>query len=109
MTFTVRSETPPLRLDSSGEIRIGQTRVLLELVVSAFQDGATPEEIVQNYDTLSLPDVYAVIAYYLNHQTEVDEYIEIRALEAQVLKKKVASQRDLGEIRKRLLNRRASQ
>src|SRR5262245_54690550 len=41
--FTAQSEAPPLREDSSGAVRIGQSRVLLELVIRAFQDGATPE------------------------------------------------------------------
>lgn len=33
-------------------------KVLLELVIRAFQDGAAPESIVQRYSTLSLSDVY---------------------------------------------------
>ena len=61
----MQPEAPPLRREDSGAIRVGQTRVLLELVVHAFQDGATPEAIVQGYPTLSLAEVYAVIAYAL--------------------------------------------
>jgi len=37
--------------------------VLVELVIQAFQDGATPEAIVQRYPTTTLADIYAVIAY----------------------------------------------
>ncbi len=59
-----RPDPVPLRREESGAIRIGQTRVLLELVIRAFEDGATPETIVQRYSSLSLADVYAVIAYY---------------------------------------------
>ena len=39
-------------------LRIGKSRVLLELVINAFQRGETPEGIVQSYDTLSLPDLW---------------------------------------------------
>ena len=48
MTFTVQAEAPPLREDASGALRVGASRVLLELVIRAFQDGATPETIVQH-------------------------------------------------------------
>lgn len=61
MPFAVQPEAPPLREDASGALRVGDSRVLLELVVRAFQDGATPEAIVQRYATLALSDVYAVI------------------------------------------------
>ncbi len=53
MTFTAQAEAPPLRQDASGALRVGGTRVLLELVVRAFQDGATPETIVQRYSALA--------------------------------------------------------
>lgn len=65
MTFTVRTEAPPLREDADGSLRIGNSWVLLELVIRAFQDGATPEAIVQRYSTLALAEVYAVIAILL--------------------------------------------
>ena len=59
MAFTVQAAAPPLREDASGALRVGNSRVLLELVIRAFQDGATPESIVQRYSTLALADVYA--------------------------------------------------
>ncbi|MCQ3932333.1 MAG: hypothetical protein DPW16_17930 [Chloroflexi bacterium] len=66
----------PLRQDPSGKIRVGGTRVLLELVIHAFQSGETAEGIVDSYPTLSLADVYAVLAYYLTHRAEVDAYVQ---------------------------------
>jgi hypothetical protein len=36
-----------------------------------FDDGACPEEIVEQFDVLRLDDVYAVITYYLRHREEV--------------------------------------
>jgi len=62
----------PLRVDGTGTIRIGKTRVILDLVIGAFHMGQPPEQIVQAYDALKLADVYAVIAYYLAHRTEID-------------------------------------
>jgi uncharacterized protein (DUF433 family) len=65
----------PLRIDQHGKIRVGDTRVLLELVIHAFQQGDTPEGIVDSYPTLKLPDVYTVLAYYLTHRQDVETYV----------------------------------
>lgn len=65
----------PIYTDEHGQIRIGKTRVLLQLVIHAFNRGESAEDIIESYSTLSLADVYAVIAYYLKHRTEVDDYI----------------------------------
>lgn len=66
----------PLRTDEHGTIRIGKTRVTLQSVIHAFQRNESPEEIVEGFPVLELGDVYAVIAYYLGHRQEVDEYIK---------------------------------
>jgi hypothetical protein len=55
MAFNVQTEAPPLAEDASGALRVGSSRVLMELVVRAFQDGATPETIGQRYSTLEIP------------------------------------------------------
>src|SRR6266542_4027237 len=81
--FAVQAESPPLHEDATGALRIGDSRVLLELVIRAFQDGATPEAIVQRYSTLALPDVYAVLAYYLRHPKEIEEYLARREQNAE--------------------------
>jgi uncharacterized protein (DUF433 family) len=107
MSFTLHTESPPLREDSSGALRVGSSRVLLELVIHAFQDGATPEAIVQRYSTLALGDVYAVIAYYLRHRSEVDDYLVRREQQAAEVRRRIEEQQgDLSDIRARLLARR---
>jgi uncharacterized protein (DUF433 family) len=68
MSLTLEAKAPPLCTDSSGAIRIGETRILLELVIRTFQDGATLETIIQRYSSLSLGDVDSVIGYYLHHE-----------------------------------------
>ncbi len=70
--------TIPLRTDEHGAIRVGNTRVLLELVIHAYYVGETPEGIVDSYPTLTTSDVYAVIAYYLAHREEIDTYVRQR-------------------------------
>jgi uncharacterized protein (DUF433 family) len=107
VVFSVQPESPPLREDETGALRVGESRVLLEIVIRAFQDGATPETIVQRYSTLSLPDVYAVIAYYLRHSNEADAYLALREQNATQVQQRIElDQPDLSEIRARLLSRR---
>ena len=47
--------------DSRGVYRVGGTRVTLDLVVRAFNRGATAEDIVQRFPSLELSDVYLVL------------------------------------------------
>jgi hypothetical protein len=65
----------PLREEPSGVFRVGKSRILLELVLRAFKAGATPEAIVQSYDTLNLADVYALVARYLMSPEPFEEYL----------------------------------
>ena len=109
MPFPVQAEAPRLREDDSGALRVGDSRVLLELVLRAFQDGATPETIVQRYATLELSDVYDVIAYYLRHRSEVDAYLERRERKVEEVRERIDRQsEDLNEIRTRLQQRRST-
>ena len=81
------------------------TRVSIDSVIYAFKEGATPEEIVQQYPTLDLKDVYAVISYYLQNRDEVETYLDQRQVERQELKKEVESRFDPNGIREHLLAR----
>ncbi|HEX5273139.1 MAG TPA: DUF433 domain-containing protein [Gemmataceae bacterium] len=98
----------PLFNDGQGGLRVTGTRVLLERIVHAFEDGATPEGIVQSYDTLQLADVYAVLTWYLRHKAEVDDYLRERAEAADAIRQRIeATQPDRAELRARLMARRA--
>lgn len=105
MLFIPEAESLPLTEDVDGAVRVGGTRVLLELVVRAFQDGATPEAIVQRYDTLRLADVYGVISHYLRHQADVDQYLAGRERQAAETQHQIAMQQqgDMSGMRARLL------
>lgn len=110
MEMILQTEAPPLGKDSTGGLRVGNSRVLLELVLRAFEDGATPETIVQRYPTLSLAETYAVIAYYLRHRQEVDLYLTQREKQADLLRKQIEDrQPDLATLRARLLARQSRQ
>jgi hypothetical protein len=69
--------TIPVRLreDPPGVVRVGKSRVLLELVIRAFEAGATPEAIARSYDTLNLADVYAVVTRYLADPAPFEAYL----------------------------------
>lgn len=65
-----------VRIDEHGVMRVGQTRVMLDGVVAAFDQGHSAETIREQYPSLSLEDVYGAIAYYLGNQGEVEEYLK---------------------------------
>ena len=109
MEMLLQTDTPPLNQDNSGAIRVGDSHVLLELVVRAFDDGATPETIVQQYPTTTLAEIYGVIAYYLRHTDKVREYMAEREQTAIDVRQKIEkSQGDLADLRARILARKIS-
>lgn len=57
------------------DIRIQGTRIGLEDVVYAFRQGWTPDDIAAHYRSLTLEQVYAVLAYYLRNRAQVDDYV----------------------------------
>ncbi len=89
--MVIQAEPVPLHMDQDGTVRIGNSRVLLDLVIRAYQRGTAPEKIVQSFPTLELADVYAVVSYYLHHRDEVHEYLERRDTEANELRKEIES------------------
>ncbi len=95
-------------MDAQGVYRIGKTRVTLDILVRAFNRGATAEEIAQGFPVLKLSEIYQVIGYYLKHSDELTDYLQRREREEQEL---LAAHQDewspLG-LRERLLNRQAN-
>jgi uncharacterized protein (DUF433 family) len=80
-------------MDEGGVVRVGSSRISLDLVVEQYEDGMAPEDMVRAYDTLALADVYAVIAYYLRHRDEVRAYLKRRTEEAEALRAKIEAER----------------
>jgi uncharacterized protein (DUF433 family) len=91
--FPLGAESPPLRVDEGGVVRVGQTRISLDLIVEQYEYGMTPEDMVRAYDTLVLADAHAVIAYYLRHRDVVQAYLKRRAAEAHALSSKIEAER----------------
>ncbi|HAJ60603.1 MAG TPA: hypothetical protein DCP31_16155, partial [Cyanobacteria bacterium UBA8543] len=109
MTLVVAAETAPLETNADGVVRVGKTRVTLDTVVAVFKQGATPEEIVYRYPSLKLADVYVTIGFYLNHQQEVEMYLQHRQQQAQEVRKINEARFDPQGLRDRLLARKAEQ
>jgi uncharacterized protein (DUF433 family) len=61
--------------ERNGGLYVAGTRVSLDSVVIRFQEGASPEKIVQSFPTLKLSQVFGVIAYYLENEETITEYI----------------------------------
>ena len=102
-------EILPLETDVDGVVRVGNTRVTLDTIVMAFAEGATAEEIAQQYSSLQLADIYAVIAYYLRHRSAVEAYLGHRAQQAELVRSDNETRFDPSGVRDRLLARRARQ
>ncbi|MCC6411585.1 MAG: DUF433 domain-containing protein [Saprospiraceae bacterium] len=95
----------PINTDEYGVVRVGGTRVTLESVITAFQMGATCEEIVMQFPVLELGDVYAVIGCYLKNRNDVESYLQEH--EVQVVKSRKTIQEKFSpiDLRARLLER----
>lgn len=89
LDFEPLTVTVPLREEPAGVFRVGRSRVLLELVLRAFKAGATPESIVQCYDTLNLADVYAVVSRYLADPAPFEAYLRQCEEEAAKTRRKI--------------------
>lgn len=107
MNLATEKEAPPLAMDEHGAVRVGGTRVLLDLVVHALADGASAEEIVESYPSLTLADVDATITYILRHRDRVDEFMATRAAAAAELREKIEERHPSGDLRRRLAECRA--
>jgi uncharacterized protein (DUF433 family) len=107
MGLTIVHEPIPLQTTEEGVIRVAGTRVTLDTVVAAFEQGATAEEIVQQYPSLRLADAYAVIGYYLRHRPEVDTYLAERDRVSRRVRQENEARFDPVGVRARLLARRS--
>jgi uncharacterized protein (DUF433 family) len=109
MVLTVVAEPAPLHANEDGVILVGNTRVTLDTVITVFSQGSTAEEIVCRYPSLSLADVYATIAFYLRHQSEVEAYLQQRQQQAQAVRAMNQAKCDPQSLRDRLMARRTEQ
>jgi uncharacterized protein (DUF433 family) len=58
-----------------GVYYVSRTRISLDSIVYAFREGCSPETIREDFEGLTLAHVYGAIAFYLDHQTDMDAYL----------------------------------
>ena len=96
MTFGI--QVVPLRTDETGMVRVGGTRVTLDTLVSLYEQGLTAEEIQIELPVLTLPDIYAALAYYLSHREELRTYLGAQRAEADRLRADVIARSGQGTL-----------
>lgn len=107
MALKIEAEPVPLETDRDGVVRVRGSRVTLDTIVAAFCQGATADEIFQQYPSLTLADIYAVIAYYLRRQADVEDYLQDRHDQAIRVRQENEARFPSEGLRARLLARRA--
>lgn len=102
-------ESIPLASDETGTIRVGGTRITLDVVAELFRQGGTPEQIADQFPSLALPDVYAVVTWMLRHPDDVNQYMSRRDADAEEIQEKVEALRPPDGFRERLQARASRQ
>lgn len=66
-----------INIDEQGIAYIaGTTMKVAHIVIDATTWGMTPQEIQANYPHLSLGQIHAALAYYHDHQSEMDALLD---------------------------------
>ena len=108
MSLTIAAEAPPLTVLEGGAVRVTGTRMPLEVLIHSYVDWRwSAEKIVEQYDTLTLADVYAVLAFYHRHRPEVEAYIAAQEAKADALQREIVASQRPSPTRTELLQRRA--
>ncbi|HET6851024.1 MAG TPA: DUF433 domain-containing protein [Pyrinomonadaceae bacterium] len=81
----------PLHQDDRGAIRVIGSRITLDTLMAAYQRGDAVEEIHDGFPSLSLAQIKSVIAWYLTHTSEADEYLAKGDAEEEELIKRLQS------------------
>lgn len=102
------AQPAPFQVYEDGVLRVDGTRVRLDTVIDAFNNGYSAEEILLKYPPLNLTDIYAAITYYLWHREEVDRYLERRREIAEQVRWENERRFPPQGVRERLLARRTT-
>jgi uncharacterized protein (DUF433 family) len=107
VTMTIHADPVPLRLDEFGVIRIGDTRLSLDVLLDHYLQGLSAEAIADGYqDVVTLADVHAALAYYHRHRDEVELYLQRRRQETEAIYRQIETlQPPRPEFRQTLLDR----
>lgn len=103
------TQNVPFSITRDGTIRIAETRVSLDSLLHHYKQGATAEEIALRFPALRLADIHSSIAYYLNHEDELDAYLVRQGQDADELQQRLsadpAQQQGIREMRERIKRR----
>lgn len=91
----------------NGVMLIEGTRVPIDTIIGAFQDGYTADEINHQYPTVSLAAVHQVIEYYLQNRAELDGYVAEREKKKAEIRAECEQRRPTDEIVARIQARRS--
>ena len=108
MSLILGSEQIPLERDDNGTIRIGKTRVALESVAYAFEEGDSAESIQEAFPSLTLSDVYLVLGYCLKHPLQLADYLAQQSQFNENARQQDESRFQTEGLKARLLLRRAT-
>ena len=106
MSLSLTAEAVPLSTDAEGVFRVSGTRVTLDSIIRAYQDGSSADAIAEQYPSIPLADVHAVLSYYLKHRESVEAYLHNRRIKAEEVRQENEARFDPNGIRARLLARR---
>lgn len=98
---TVETPYRHIVLDDSGVPLIaGTTMKVIELVNARQADGWSPEELVIQFPHLTLGQVYSALAYYADHQAELDDDIARRLAYVEELRRRTPEAPVVARLRK---------
>jgi uncharacterized protein (DUF433 family) len=102
MVLKLKADPLPLHQDESGTIRVGDSRLTLDVFLEEYKAGASPAALLKAFDTLTLADIHAVIAYYERHRNALDAYLARREREVEKIERALEATgiiwRDAGKI-----------
>ncbi len=97
-----------LTQDADGYIHVIGHRIGLQDLVYYYKEGYSPEGLLEAFPTLSLAVVHKVIAFYLEHQVEVDAYVATCDAEMERQRSVAPRGPDAAELRRRLSAKQAA-
>ena len=105
MTLALEPIVLPLDVSEKGVVYIRGSRVPIDFIIYDYLEGATAEDVVQNYPSLQLSDIHAVLSYYLSHKQDVIAYLLEQEKLAEMTYQQLEQQSNQKELRQRLLAR----
>jgi uncharacterized protein (DUF433 family) len=89
--MSTATSVPHIHLDTTGRAWVDDTNVkVIEIALDHLAYGWGADTIHENHPDLTLPQVYAALAWYYDHQVEMDAQIEAQDERLRALRQSVA-------------------